>query len=164
MEMEDEMGKLGPQIKGSEYRHAGATRMEFSSTIEYRKEDGRCSIVTARVNIKAKVILPRWKRPHGADAAAKLFWNVLSADIVRHEESHLVIARNHARKIEHQLKALRPEKDCDTLAKKAEAIKDKQMVEHDRDQRRFDIIEGKSLDKRLVNKLKLHIERNVVSE
>jgi predicted secreted Zn-dependent protease len=164
MEIEDEMGKFGPEIKGSAYRHPGATRMEFSSRIGYRQEDGRCSIVSAQVDIKAKVILPRWKRPRGADAGTKLFWDVFSADIVRHEESHLVIARNHARTLERKLKALRPEKDCDALAKQAEAIKEKVMAEHDRDQQRFDLIEGKSLEKRLLNKLKMEMERRIATD
>ena len=164
MEMEEEMGRLGPEIKGSTYRHPGATRMEFSSRIGYRKESARCSIVSAQVTIKAKVILPRWKRPRGADAATSLFWDVLSADIVRHEESHLVIARNYARRIERELKALPPQKDCDTLASNAEALKEKIMSEHDREQRRFDVIEGKSLEKRLLNKLKLRFERAIATD
>ncbi|MCO5065937.1 MAG: DUF922 domain-containing protein [Rhizobiaceae bacterium] len=163
-EMEDEMAKHGPEIKGSAYRHPGATRMEFSSRIGYRKEEARCSIVSAQVAIKVKVILPRWKRPRGADEGTRIFWDVLSADIVRHEESHLVIARNHARSLERQLRALRPEKDCDTLAKEAEKLKEKVMAQHDSDQRRFDLIEGKSLEKRLVNKLKMQFERRIATD
>lgn len=158
MEIEAEMGRLGPEIKGSTYRHAGATRMEFSSRIGYRKSADSCRIVSTQVSIKAKVILPRWKRPRGADAAARLFWDVLSADIVRHEESHLVIARNHARNLERQLKRLPLQRNCDKLAEQAEALKEKIMAAHDREQQRFDLIEGRTLEKRLVAKLKRHLE------
>ncbi|RFC66633.1 MULTISPECIES: DUF922 domain-containing Zn-dependent protease [Mesorhizobium] len=159
MDIEAEMGRFGPEIKGSEYRHPGATRMEFSSRIGYRQDQNKCRIVSAQVSIKAKVILPRWKRPRNADAAARLFWDVLSADIVRHEESHLVIGRNHARSLERQLKKLPAQKDCDKLAEQAEVLKEKIMAEHDREQQRFDAIEGKNLEKRLVGKLKRRIEK-----
>jgi len=159
MEIESEMSRLGPEIKGSAYRHPGATRMEFSSRIGYRQEDSKCRIVSAQVDIKAKVILPRWKRPRSADAAARVFWDVLSADIVRHEESHLVIARNHARSLERQLKRLPSQKDCDKLGQQAEKLKEKVMADHDREQQRFDLIEGRNLEKRLVNKLKRQIAK-----
>jgi len=158
MDIEAEMGRRGPEIKGSTYRHPGAVRMEFSSRIGYGKTESKCRIASAQVSIKAKVILPRWKKPRGADAAAQLFWDVLSADIVRHEESHLVIARTHARSLEKQLKSLPPQKDCDKLAAQAEALKEKVMAEHDREQQRFDAIEGRNLEKRLVAKLKRQIE------
>lgn len=158
MEIEEQMTRLGPQIMGSAYRHPGATRLEFSSRIGFRQEARHCRIVSAQVSIKAKVILPRWKRPRGADAAARLFWDVLSADIARHEESHLVIARNHARSLERQLKGLHRERNCETLSARAEALKEKVMAAHDLEQQRFDAIEAKTVEKRLVAKLKRRFE------
>ncbi|MBX3596388.1 MAG: DUF922 domain-containing protein [Rhizobiaceae bacterium] len=157
-ELESEMSRLGPQIKGSAYRHPGATRMEFASRVGYGSRNGRCKIVSAQVSIKANVILPRWKRPGNADAGARLFWDVLSADIVRHEESHLVIARNHARKLERELKALPARKNCELMSRDAENRKDKIMADHDREQQRFDAIEGAGLEKRLLNKLQREID------
>lgn len=163
-EIEEQMKKHGPQLHGNAFRHPGATQLGFASSVEYRKEKDHCRIASARMSIKANVILPRWKRPRGTDARTRIFWDVFSADIVRHEESHLVIARNYAREFERRVADMPAERNCRILANKAEAIKRSVLAEHDREQRRFDLIEGKSMEKRLVSKFKAHIERKYAKD
>lgn len=159
LEIEQQLLKLGPQINGSSTRHPGATRMEFTSRIVYAKLPGDCRISQATVAIKATVTLPRWRRKASADVGSRLFWDALSTDIVRHEEAHLVIARNFARQLERGLVDLRGEANCTEMATTAQALQDRILSRHDAEQQRFDRIEAKSLDRRLLAKLKRRIDQ-----
>src|SRR5262245_10918426 len=99
-EIQNQLDIRGPKVKTTGRRHPGATQMEFTSRIAYGKGTNGCSIARASVTVKAKVILPRWTRPRRADEDVRLVWDTLSSDIKRHEESHVIIAKNHARELE----------------------------------------------------------------
>ncbi len=158
LEVEEELVRNGPHLNRSGRRHPGATQLEFSNRITYARSDTECRVMTAVVTVKAEVILPRWRRPSGADAGARLYWDEVSAEIVRHEEGHLVIARNHAREIERRLKALRPGKTCDEVAERAKAAQQAVMAKHDAEQLRFDRVEGRALDRRLIARFKRRLD------
>lgn len=154
LEIEEQLVRNGPHSATSNRRHPGATRLEFSNRITYAKTDKDCRIAVSVVAITANVTLPRWQRPTQADRAARLYWAAVSTEIVRHEESHLVIARNHAREIERRQKALQPAKNCEDLSEAAKAIQQKVMTKHAAEQKRFDRVEGRALDGRLINRFK----------
>src|SRR5262245_35429175 len=65
-EIESELDRRGPAVKSSGDRHPGVTQMEFQSRIAYGGQNGRCRVVQANVTVKAKVILPKWRRPKRA--------------------------------------------------------------------------------------------------
>jgi len=153
-EIEQQLTSLGPEIKGSSFRHPGATRLQFSNSVTYARNGRSCRVSTARVKIAAEVILPKWRRPANAEPTARIFWDVVSADISRHEESHLVIGRKYAREIERRLIKLRPASDCEEMAKAVKAVQDQILAKHDAEQQLFDRVEAKSIDKRLLAKLK----------
>src|SRR5882757_9098043 len=111
-EIQNQLSKNGPQVKSTGSRHPGATQMAFTSRISYAQSAGSCRIADAVVTLKVKVILPEWRRPRKSDPDVRLFWDTLSADIKRHEERHVEIARNHARALEDALKASYPQKTC----------------------------------------------------
>lgn len=158
-EIQAELSKRGPHVKSTGLRHPGATQMEFSSRIAYGPSGRYCKVVSATVTVKAKVILPRWKRPAKADADVRFIWNILAQDIKRHEEAHVVYAKNHARMIEKELMGLGRQSDCAIAAAKAKAVNEKVLALHDREQQRFDRIEGKTFEKRLLNLLKYRLEQ-----
>jgi predicted secreted Zn-dependent protease len=158
-EIETQLSKNGPHVKSSGHRHPGATRMAFTTRLGFAEKDGSCRIVSAAVTVKAKVILPRWKRPRNADAGVKLFWDTLSSDIRRHEESHIVIAKNHARELEQALLASGRQKNCEAAKAKAKAISDKILAKHDRAQAEFDRVEGINFESRILRLLQYRIER-----
>ncbi|TKB30622.1 MAG: DUF922 domain-containing protein, partial [Mesorhizobium sp.] len=108
-----QLTKLGPQVKSTGMRHPGATQMAFTTRVSYAQKSNSCGIADANVIVKVKVILPEWRRPRKADAGVRLFWDTLSADIKRHEDRHVEIAKNHARELEDALKATYPQKTCD---------------------------------------------------
>lgn len=158
-EIEKELKRRGPQVKSTGLRHPGATRMEFTSRVGYGEKGGRCSIVSASVTVKANMILPRWNRRSAAAPDTRLIWDTLSADIKRHEESHVVIAKNHARELEEALKAIPRQRDCAAAQERAKEVTARILARHDEAQDRFDRIEGKTFESRLLRLLQYRIER-----
>jgi predicted secreted Zn-dependent protease len=158
-EIEKELTIRGPQVKSTGRRHPGATQMEFTSRLTYAEKDGRCIVAGARVTVDAKVILPRWKQRTKAGGEVRLIWDTLSADIKRHEESHVVIAKNHARELEDALKAIGRQKDCAAAAARAQAITAAVLARHDAAQNRFDRIEGMNFERRILSLLKYRMQR-----
>ncbi len=156
-EIEKELERRGPKLSGTGKRHPGATRMEFNTRLGYRERNGRCAITEARVTVKADVILPRW-RQRGAESDVRLIWETLSSDIKRHEESHVIIARNYARELEDALKAVRPERTCDQTAAKAKQVNDRILARHDAAQDEFDRIEGINFESRILRLLEYRLD------
>lgn len=158
-EIEKELRRRGPQVKSTGSRHPGATRMEFTSRVGYGERGGRCGVVSAAVTVKAEMILPRWTRRKAAAPETRLIWDTLSADIKRHEESHVVIARNHARELEDALKAVPAQRDCAAAQARVKDVTARILAKHDQEQDRFDLIEGKNFESRLARLLQYRIER-----
>lgn len=158
-EIERELKARGPKVQSTGSRHPGATRMEFTTRIGYGEKNGRCSVVEASVQVKADMILPRWNRRSRAAEDTRLIWDTLSADIKRHEESHVVIARNHAREMEQELKQIRRVKGCALAQEKAEETTTRVLERHDAEQERFDRIEGINFESRIMRLIRYRLER-----
>lgn len=158
-EIEVELSRRGPKMEGTGRRHPGATRMEFTTRVSYAEAAGSCRIGGATVSVKAKVILPRWRARGKAERETRIIWDTLAADIKRHEESHISIAKNHAREMEKALTALPAEKTCQAVAQRAKATNEKILARHDAEQARFDRVEGKNFETRLIRLLKYRLER-----
>ena len=158
-EIERELKRRGPQVKSTGLRHPGATRMEFTTRVGYGERNGRCGVEKADVTVKADMILPRWSRRKSASSETRLIWDTLSADIKRHEESHVVIAKNHARELEEALRQVRGQRGCKAAEEKVRTITAQILARHDAEQDRFDRIEGKNFESRLLRLLQYRIER-----
>jgi predicted secreted Zn-dependent protease len=159
-EIESQLSKRGPQLKNSGKRHPGATRMEFTTHLGYAEgENGSCQIIKVNVSVKARMILPRWRRSKKAEQDVRLIWDTLSSDIKRHEESHVIIAKNHAREMEQALKGIYRQKNCQIAAAKAKAITTKLLEKHDRAQVEFDRVEGMNFENRILKLLRYRLER-----
>lgn len=158
--IEKELGRRGPKVESTGMRHPGATEMRFFTDYGLVEKDGRCRVAKATVTVKAKIILPRWTGRKGADRDTRLIWDTLAADIKRHEESHALIAKSHARDLETAMLALPAAKSCTELKLKAEKAADKVLAAHDKAQSDFDRIEGKSFERRLIRLLQYRLERD----
>lgn len=158
-EIERQLQRRGPQVASTGSRHPGATRLEFETKLTYRQRGGFCSVVEARVAVKAKMILPRWTRPGGSDRDTRLIWDTLAADIQRHEQSHVVIARNHARDMETALTDLTNFRGCDAAKEAAQNTSDRLLHQHDKAQAQFDRVEGINFEKRILGLLQRRLER-----
>ena len=158
-EIQSELSRRGPHVSSTGLRHPGATRMEFNSRVGYAERGNSCQIVSAAVSVKAKVILPRWRRSTKADADVRFIWATLSQDIKRHEEGHVVVAKNHARMLEQSLLGMGRQKNCAVAAEKAKATSERVLAAHDRAQQLFDRVEGITFEKRLLSLLQYRMEQ-----
>ena len=159
-EIGTELDRKGPRMRSTGgKRHPGATQMEFTTRIDYAPGDRGCSIVKASVSIQARIVLPRWRQRAKADGDTRLVWDTLSADIKRHEETHVVIAKNHARDLELALRSLGRQRDCNAAVAKAKAVTTKILAQHDRAQTEFDRVEGINFESRIIRLLRYRLER-----
>lgn len=159
-EIENELARHGPQLDGGGRRHPGATRMEFATRVTYGQAGNGCGVTKASVTVDARMILPRWRnRAQSAKMDVALIWDTLSRDIKRHEESHIVIARNHARELENSLSRVRGHRDCNEAAARVKEITADVLGRHDREQIRFDQIEGINFEKRIMRLLEYRLQR-----
>jgi predicted secreted Zn-dependent protease len=158
-DIETQLSKNGPKVKSTGMRHPGATQMAFTTRVSYAQTSDSCRIADAIVTVKVKVILPEWRRPRKADADVRLFWDTLSADIKRHEERHVEIAKNHAHELEDALKATYPQKTCDAAKANAAQITAAVLAKHDRAQVQFDRVEGVNFESRMLRLLRYRIDR-----
>ncbi len=152
-ELDEELSKHGPVMKHSGARHPGATRIKWGGSVTYVRRGSRCAVGEARVTLSTEIILPRWKHRKRATPSLALIWDTLSSDIKRHEERHAEIARNHARGLERALKALRPEADCERMQARVDRVTADAVSKHDADQARFDRIESKNFNDRMMRLL-----------
>ena len=61
-EIQQQLDTRGPKVKTTGHRHPGATQMEFTSRVAYAPTGSSCKVAKAAVTVKAKLILPRWRR------------------------------------------------------------------------------------------------------
>ena len=160
-EIQAQLDARGPVVGAAGDRHPGATRMEFSTRLTYGSGKGSCRIVKADVTVKAKVFLPRWRDRRRAEPDTRMIWDTIARDIRRHEESHLSIAKNHARDLENALRGLYPMASCGALTAKARKVSTRLLAEHDAEQARFDRIENKNFEWRILSLLRYRLEQMV---
>ncbi|WP_157015431.1 DUF922 domain-containing Zn-dependent protease [Mesorhizobium xinjiangense] len=158
-EIDKELSRRGPQINGAGRRHPGATRMQFSTKLSFASTDRWCAIDDATVTLKAKIILPRWRQRRRADYDTRLIWDTLASDIKRHEDFHVQIAKRHARELEQTLETIGRMRDCAHVQRRAAVINQRILAKHDRAQARFDRIEAKNFEDRLLRILTYRLER-----
>lgn len=158
-ELQEELTVHGPKLRSTGARHPGATEMEFTNRVTYKENNGRCGVETATVTVKAKIILPRWRKRANADSDARLIWDTLASDIKRHEESHVSIAKAHARTMEQALRALPRQRTCATAAARVKQTIARVLAEHDREQARFDRIESINFSDRMERLLRYRIQQ-----
>ena len=158
-EIEEELNSRGPLVGTTDRRHPGATRMQFATRVSYGESNGRCSVIDATVQLNANMILPRWRVARDAGMETRIIWDTLAADIRRHEEAHVVIARNYARELETALKAVRNERDCAAAEERVERIRSDVLRRHDEAQIDFDRIEAVNFERRMLRLLDYRLER-----
>lgn len=147
-ELDRELSRRGPMLAKTGARHPGMTRMRFDSKVKFGSNGKSCQVVDANIVVRATVHLPRWKQRRAAKRDLAIVWDTLSADIKRHEESHIVIARTAAGDMERQIKALPWRSDCVKMKADIDALTAKLLKKHDADQVRFDRIETVNFEAR----------------
>lgn len=160
-DLDKALSASGPFLKKTGQHHPGAAEIRFDAKVRYGRNSGNnpCKVQDVYVNIHAKVTLPRWKQRRRASNELALVWDTLLRDIRRHEESHIVIARSYASKMERQIKALYSRRDCSVLRADIDKLTSKLMREHDKAQERFDRVETINFETRFERLLTYRMEQ-----
>jgi len=153
-----QLDRRGPEVSATGHRHPGAMEAVFTSRVRYQGAKG-CGVASAQVTVNARIILPYWRRPRAARPEVQLVWDTLSADIKRHEESHVIIARNHARQLEQALRAMPGQPDCEAALAKAAVVTEQVLDRLNAAQAEFDRIEAINFDSRMKRLLRNRMER-----
>jgi predicted secreted Zn-dependent protease len=148
-DLDREFDRRGPVFPKTGQHLPGMTTMRFENRIEYGSDSKTCRVVDATITIHAQVFLPRWKQRRAAPADLAMIWDTLSADIKRHEESHISIARTAASNLERQIKSLPWRGDCTVLRNDIGTLTAKGMQEHDLAQMQFTNVEALNFEDRL---------------
>ncbi|MDB5550024.1 MAG: hypothetical protein JWL86_8 [Rhizobium sp.] len=156
-DLDREMSRRGPLSQTTGRRHPGATQIKFNGSATFIGKKGRCYIGGAKVSLSTKLMLPRWSNRRKATKEMALLWDTLASDIKRHEERHAEIARTHARQLEKTIVALPSMRDCPTLKAKVNRVSHEAMIDHDKDQLRFDRIEAVNFENRMIRLLQHRI-------
>lgn len=157
--IQKQLGSRGPKVSPTGNRHPGTTQLAFDSRVSYQMRANGCSVASALITVRARVVLPHWRRPPAATAKVRLVWDALSADIKRHEESHVVIAMNHARLLEQALLAIQRQRNCDEALARGINVTEKVLAKHNAAQADFDRTEGVNFDRRMMRLLHYRLER-----
>ncbi len=159
-QLDKALSRKGPFLKKTGQHHPGAAEIRFDAKVRYGHAPGKaCKVQDVYVNVHAKVALPRWAERRKASPELAMVWDTLSADIRRHEESHIVIARSHASEMERQIRALRSRPDCAALRVDIDKITTRLMEAHDKEQQRFDRVETLNFEKRFERLLTYRLEK-----
>ncbi|MBP1850991.1 DUF922 domain-containing Zn-dependent protease [Rhizobium halophytocola] len=159
-DLDRELQTAGPFTNSTNSRHPGATKIKFDGELNYVQKNGRCSIGTIKVIVKAHMILPRWKYRRHATKDLAMIWDALSSDIERHEARHAEIAKQHAHWLDNALRALPPMANCSVLQDKVAQISDEAIAAHDKDQMRFDRVEAINFERRMIRILQTRLQRS----
>lgn len=147
-DLDRELYRRGPVLQKTGQRHPGMTKMRFESKIKYGSNGKSCRVVDAQITVYARIYLPRWNQRRTAPADLAMIWDTLSADIKRHEESHISIARTAAGNMERQIKSLPWRSDCNVMRNDISTLTTKLMKEHDLAQVQFDKVEALNFEDR----------------
>ena len=159
-QLDKALTRKGPYVKNTGMHHPGATTISFKPQLKLIKQGDYCKVATVQVDVYAKMSLPRWKqRATTKSVEMALIWDTLSRDIKRHEESHIVIARAHASKIEQAVRQLPAQRDCDTLRKNIEQTSAEILQSHEDAQKHFDKVEAINFEQRFTDLLKTRIKQ-----
>lgn len=151
--LDRELRRRGPFLESDGERHAGASTMRFDTMVKYAQNGRTCRIAKADVTLHVTITLPRWRAAQPADPYLAIVWDVLSADIRRHEERHVAIARGHANRLEASLRRLPAMRDCDLLKQKVERTTRTELARDEADQTAFDREEQANFRKRFTRLL-----------
>lgn len=153
-QLDKALTREGPYLKSTGSHHPGATTISFDPRLKLVQDGKYCKVASVSVDVHAKISLPVWKqRATTKSIEMALVWDTLSRDIKRHEESHIVIARAHATKIERAIKSLPYQTDCNVLKKNIEKTTFGILADHDNAQKEFDRAEAVNFEQRFFNLL-----------
>ncbi len=127
----------GPNVDGVG-KALAATNIRMVPDIHFAELGDQCVVKKARINVKAKVTLPRHGNLRSARSELRKAWNNLKRYAELHEAVHVAIADKFALKVEKAIQILEPQNNCDAMRSKVLEISKQIMLEHEEAQQKFD--------------------------
>ncbi|PCI05380.1 MAG: hypothetical protein COB78_01890 [Hyphomicrobiales bacterium] len=153
-ELDQQILLHGPTVKGVG-KALAATRIKMVPDIRFAQKGGKCFLTKTRVNVKARVTLPRLANQRRLKKGLRRAWRNLEEYARLHEAVHVAIADHHALEIEKALAAMPPADNCETLKTNARILAAKLLEKHELDQLKFDATEKKRIKSLTVERTKV---------
>lgn len=136
-ELDKEIKLHGPNVTGVG-KALASTDLRMVPDIRYSRENGKCRVSNARINVKARVTLPRHRNERTLKRDLAKAWNNLEEYARVHEAVHLAIADRYALMMEQAINELKPRKTCPEMREKVQAVFAKLFKQHHDEQLQFD--------------------------
>ncbi|MEM9329736.1 MAG: DUF922 domain-containing protein [Pseudomonadota bacterium] len=136
-ELDQDIKLHGPNVTGVG-KALASTDLRMVPDIRYERLNGKCEVSKARINVKARVTLPRHSNEGKLKADLARAWNNLEEYARVHEAVHLAIADRYALIMEDAISALAPEKNCTEMRKSVQVVFSRLFEQHHAEQLQFD--------------------------
>jgi len=136
-EVDNQIELHGPNVAGVG-KALASTDLQMQPIISYAAFSDGCRVESARVNVKARVTLPRHANIRRVKREVARAWTSLEEYARAHEAVHLAIADNYALKMEETIKSLAPENDCSRMRNTVAEAFSILFEEHHKEQLQFD--------------------------
>lgn len=127
----------GPVVMGVG-KALASTDLRMLPNVKYKLANGACQVSNARINVKARVTLPRHSNVNRLKSELAQAWNSLEEYARVHEAVHLAIADRYAIIMETAINKLKPQPDCVEMRDKVQSTFETLFEEHHREQLQFD--------------------------
>lgn len=127
----------GPEVTGVG-KALASTDLRMLPNIKYELVNGGCKVTNARVNIKARVTLPRHSNVNKLKAELAQAWTSLEEYARVHEAVHLAIADGYALKMEKAIRELPEANNCVSMRANVQTIFSDLFEQHHKEQLQFD--------------------------
>ena len=138
-----EIKRRGPRIGGTGHAVAVA-RIRIQPRYATLASGGRCSTRNVKVDVNARVTLPRWRNRRQANRELAAAWDNIDRYTRLHEAVHVAIAFRYARDLEKSIAALTAP-TCARLQEDVSTLVTARLDAHDRAQRKFDTDEQRRI-------------------
>lgn len=152
----------GPEVTGVG-KALASTDLRMLPSIKYELAGGGCKVSNARINVKARVTLPRHANVKTLKTELAQAWNSLEEYARVHEAVHLAIADRYAIAMEKAISALPLADNCVKMREDVQAVFSDLFEKHHADQLQFDADEKERI-RGLAKKRSASIPRETVTE
>ncbi|MEM7069670.1 MAG: DUF922 domain-containing protein [Pseudomonadota bacterium] len=136
----------GPNVTGVG-KALASTDLRMVPNIKFARKGGGCVVSEARINVKARVTLPRHANENRLKKDLAKAWNNLQEYARVHEAVHLAIADRFALIMEDEISNLKPQRTCTEMRTDVQSAFTKLFQEHHAEQLKFDADEKTRIQK-----------------
>ncbi|MGI9351067.1 MAG: DUF922 domain-containing protein [Rhizobiaceae bacterium] len=136
-QLDKEIKLHGPNVTGVG-KALASTDLRMVPDIRYERSGSKCGVSQVRINVKARVTLPRHSNERKLKKDLARAWSNLEEYARVHEAVHLAIADRYALIMEKAISSLKPQDTCKLMREDVQAAFSKLFEEHHAEQLQFD--------------------------